>query len=214
MSNHGTASVSGAYIEFQAAVFKALPREIDDAVALDWAQNGEELTQFLSPLRRRRGETGDGSFLRLISEGESLVLDETDGTGLISCAADVFPGGIDPDFVNWSANEPSGPTRRTPVAVYELSRDATFAQMLGSASDDPNRPCLAQSQIVGFVKKYRSWLRTDGYGTFFLFKSAGEFFVAYVRFIGREGLYVGVLRFGHDYVWNAEFRRRIVLPQL
>ncbi|MEK7125292.1 MAG: hypothetical protein AAB880_00040 [Patescibacteria group bacterium] len=152
--------------------------------------------------------------LRLISGRETLVIDETDGTELIFAAKDMFPGGIDPDFVRWGANEASGPAPATPVAVHELACNATFAQMFGSIPADPNRLCFTQSQILGFVKKHRNWLRTDGYGTFFLFKSQGELFVAGVLFRGRGALDAFVHRFECGSVWFAEYRHRIVLPQL
>lgn len=48
MSQRGTASVSGAYLEFQAAVLKALPRDIPVELALEWANNGEALARVLS----------------------------------------------------------------------------------------------------------------------------------------------------------------------
>ena len=48
MTNHGTASqVTGSYVEFQAAVLRALPRDIDSDVALGWTQNGESLARVL-----------------------------------------------------------------------------------------------------------------------------------------------------------------------
>ncbi|MBU1015223.1 hypothetical protein KKI17_02190 [Patescibacteria group bacterium] len=47
MPERGTASVSGAYVELQAAVLKALPRDIEDDLALNWARNGEALTTML-----------------------------------------------------------------------------------------------------------------------------------------------------------------------
>jgi hypothetical protein len=52
MPKHGTAPVvGGAYIEFQAAVLRSLPRRISDRTALIWAHNeGERLRQFLSIL--------------------------------------------------------------------------------------------------------------------------------------------------------------------
>lgn len=43
MTKHGTASVTGNYVEFQAAVLRALPRDIDSEVALEWANNGLRL---------------------------------------------------------------------------------------------------------------------------------------------------------------------------
>ncbi|OGZ41382.1 MAG: hypothetical protein A3C80_02625 [Candidatus Ryanbacteria bacterium RIFCSPHIGHO2_02_FULL_45_43] len=45
---HGTISyVTGSYIEFQAAVLRALPRDIDSNVAHGWTQNGESLARVL-----------------------------------------------------------------------------------------------------------------------------------------------------------------------
>lgn len=150
------------------------------------------------------------AILRLISGGETLVLDETDGIETIPTSEGVF-GYIDRDFKNWCADEASGPTPKTPVAVHELARDATFSQMFGS---NPGAFCLTQSQILGFVKKYWNWLRKDGYATFFLFRSKGELFVAAVSFIDRGRLRASVSRFADDFVWRAGRRHRLVLPQL
>lgn len=50
MPQRGTASVTGAYLEFQAAVLKALPRELKDELALAWAKNGEALEKVLHSL--------------------------------------------------------------------------------------------------------------------------------------------------------------------
>jgi hypothetical protein len=48
MVTHGTVlSVRGPYVELQAAVLKALPRDIDDDLALSWANNGEALARGL-----------------------------------------------------------------------------------------------------------------------------------------------------------------------
>ncbi len=152
--------------------------------------------------------------LRLVSGGQALVLDETDGTDVIPGAKDLFPAYIDSNFVGWGADEASGPTPERPVKVYELARDVTFAQMFGSVSTDHGRLCLTQSQIIGFVRKYYKWIRTNGYGTFFLFKSSGELFVASVGLNGSEWFGVSVSRFGRVSTWSAGYGRRVVLPQL
>jgi len=48
MKNHGTTpQITGIYAEFQAAVIKALPRDIDQDVALGWTKNGETLARIL-----------------------------------------------------------------------------------------------------------------------------------------------------------------------
>ena len=48
MSKHGTALSVGQFAEFSAAVLKALPRNIDPEVALDWARNGASLSGALA----------------------------------------------------------------------------------------------------------------------------------------------------------------------
>ena len=50
MAHRGTASISGAYVEFQVAILKALPRDISDDVALALAKDGDGLTLFLAGL--------------------------------------------------------------------------------------------------------------------------------------------------------------------
>lgn len=150
-------------------------------------------------------------FLRLISGDTKIILGATDGKAVISQASKVFDGWIDPDFVNYGADEASGPTPETPVAVHEMVKDATFEQMFGVES---GKHCLTQSQIIRFVEKHRIWLCTDGYGTFFLFRSKGKLFVARV-FVGDYGrLMVYVSRFAYDRVWSAGYRYRVVVPQL
>lgn len=50
MASHGTASqlkVDGAYVEFQLAVLRALPRDIDQDVADGWRNNGQNLAKVL-----------------------------------------------------------------------------------------------------------------------------------------------------------------------
>ena len=73
---------------------------------------------------------------------------------------------------------------------------------------------FSQHQIKNFVKKHRNWLRTDGYATFFLFESHGNFFVADVSFHSDGRFRVRVRKLGSDDVWGAEFRRRVVVPQV
>ena len=152
-------------------------------------------------------------FLRVISGGESLVIDSADGSELLAEADDVFTY-IDSDFRNWDADEPGPATEQTAVCVYEMAKDATFAQMFGSLAPDVAKLCLAQAQIKGFVSKHRQWLRSDGYATFFLFKSHSHFFVARVRVRSDGRLRVYVYRFEYSCVWRAGHCRRVVVPQL
>ena len=153
------------------------------------------------------------SHLTCISFGKNIVIDETDGTETIAQAKDVFPSYIDSDFKNWNLDVPSAPTKKTKTQVFEMIKDGTFAQIFGSFGENLDRLCLTQGQIKVFCRDHADWLRTDGYGTFFLFKVGNEYFVAGVS-RGSGGLGVDVDRLSDDGVWDAEFQRRLVVPQL
>ena len=152
-------------------------------------------------------------YLKLISGGENIVIGPTDGKDIIAKAKDLFTGWIDPDFVNYGTNVECKPTKEVSVQVFEMIKDGTFAQIFGGFGENLDRLCLTQVQIIFFVRNHAKWLRTDGYGTFFLFKVGGEFFVAGVR-VGSDGLLVYVNRLAYGHVWFAEFRLRVVVPQL
>jgi hypothetical protein len=152
--------------------------------------------------------------VKLISGAETLELDKTDGKATIAKAKDTFPGYIDGNFEGWGCDVKSEPTGKTRVSVHEMVKDGTFAQIFGGMSDDLNSLCLTQPQIIHFVEKHKKWLRTDGYGTFFLFKVGEELFVADVGFGGYGRLEVSVLRFSYGNVWHAEYGHRVVVPQL
>ena len=160
-----------------------------------------------------QGVIDQGSVLKLISGDERLVIGPTDGSELLAEATDVFAY-IDPDFRNWGADEPGQSTEQAPVCVYEMAKDATFAQMFGSLALDAGKICLTQAQIKGFVSKHRQWLRSDGYAIFFLFRSHDQFFVARVGVCSDGKLGVNVSRFVDSNFWLAEDRRRLVVPQL
>lgn len=152
--------------------------------------------------------------LKLISGAETLTLSPTDGNEIIAEAGDLFKGYLDSDFVNWNTNVKGNPTEAQNVQVHEMTKDGTFKQIYGGLGTDLNALCLSQAQIIQFVKNHRKWLRTDGYGTFFLFKVGDEFFVAYV-FVHSDGsLDANVGRFSYGSVWFAVGRFRFVVPQL
>ncbi len=152
--------------------------------------------------------------VKLISGAEKLWLDETDGKQIIAKAKDTFLGWIDPDFKEYGTNVVSEPTGKACVEVHEMIKNGTFAQIFGGMATDLKSLCLTQPQIIQFVQKYPKWLRTGGYGTFFLFKVGGEFFVAFVSWRGGERLAVLARRLSHAGEWNANDRRRLVVPQL
>ena len=152
-------------------------------------------------------------FLKLISGNETLVIDNCDGSEGLANASDLFAW-IDSDFRNYGADQKGQATGETSVRVHEMTRNATFSQMFVSLNADMEKICLTPHQIKKFVKKYRNWLRIDGYATFFLFKLNNQFFVAGVSFDSDGKLRVYVDRFERDNVWRAEDRRRVVVPQL
>ncbi len=151
--------------------------------------------------------------LKLISGAETLTLDPTDGAEMISKRSDIFDGYIDSDFKNYGCNIKSQSTDAMNVQVHEMVEDGTFEKIYSSQGRELDSMCLTQGQIISFVQKYRNWLRTDGYGTFFLFKVDSKFFVAFVCFASGL-LFVRVLHLSYDGVWGAGRRRRFVLPQL
>src|ERR1700724_2308252 len=68
-----------------------------------------------------------------------------------------------------------------------------------------------QSQIKQFVKHNRDWLKKGGNGTFFLFRTGNEFFVAAAYFFtdGRLGVLLRSLSL--ERVFRAQKRHRLVV---
>jgi len=186
-----------------------LSKELSGEAGQEWLA---ELKNFL---RKENCWTGvvTKPILRLISGDYGLTIDAVDGSEILADAKDVFVGGIDPGFKNWGADEIGNPTAETPVDVHEMTKDAILSQMFGELNTDVRKLCFTQAQIKNFVKKYRNWLRADGYATFFLLKSKGNFFVADV--VDSDGeLFVNIRQLDDPGVWAAGYRRRVVVPQL
>ena len=160
------------------------------------------------------GDSKTTSYLKLISDGHVLSLPATNGKRTIAQADDVFTGYIDPDFMNWGLDVKQVPTPTMPVKVFEHVRDGTFVNIFDSVGRSYDSMAHTQNKIVVFCEKYRDWLRTEGYSTFFLFKEDEKFFVADVRFDDARRIYVIVENLSNDYVWYAKYRFRFVLPQL
>ncbi|MCL5733109.1 MAG: hypothetical protein M1334_00385 [Patescibacteria group bacterium] len=99
--------------------------------------------------------------LRLIS-GSELVINPTSGR-VIADANDVF-GYIGYNFRE-KADEAGKPTEETPVHIYEMTQDATLAQIFS----DPDKMTLTQGQIIEFVEKYPEWFRQNDYAATLFF---------------------------------------------
>lgn len=173
-----------------------------------------ELKKFLRKEPCWVGETiqKGNEFLHSLSAGQQVIIGATDGTENLADANDVFSS-IDSDLKNWGLNVKGKETTGTPVEVLEMVKNGNFQQIFGSFGRDLDSLCLTQHQIKRFVKDQKTWLRTDRYTTFFLFKENGEYFVArvYLSSGGVCGVYVSRLSCGD--VWGAVVRRRFVVPQ-
>lgn len=151
--------------------------------------------------------------LKQLSGVDELVIGTTTGKRTLAKAKNTFRSGIDSDFKNLGTDKAGIAKAETKVSVYELVSHARFAEMFNSLSTDLDKLCLTQDQIIEFCTNQPSWLRQDGYGTFFLFKINDEFFVCIVLVNG-DGLYARVDRFERDVLWRAEYAHRVVVPQL
>ena len=150
--------------------------------------------------------------LRRLFEDETITVAPCDGSRYIAKEKGVFKAYIEGLFASWGLDKCGKPTVATNVSVHQMIKDATFVQMFGSLGSDLDTLCLSQHQIVEFCEKHAARLRQEGYATFFLFKEGDQFYVADVR-VYLDGLRVRVDRFEYDYVWNAGFALRVVVPQ-
>ncbi|MCD8527772.1 MAG: hypothetical protein LRY41_00280, partial [Candidatus Pacebacteria bacterium] len=194
------------YVKFQHDMLERVLKGSVDPIALMNAQR---------PLIGQKANP----YLRLISGGETVTISTCKGgkNANIYHAKKTFPGYIDPDFNNCGINLPQPATEKTDVDVYEMyNKNADFRTLFGSLSSDLKSLAFeSQEQIETFCKENKQWLRTDGYGTFFLFTEEvdGEekFFIADVGF-SSGGLMVYVFHLSSDRVWAASAAHRIVVP--
>jgi hypothetical protein len=148
--------------------------------------------------------------LRPISGSKPLLLNSTDGQETLAGAAGLFRY-IDSNFEHWNCNTVGPPTKETAVEVHEIVSDCTFQQMFGSFDVTVDCLTLTQAQIKQFAKRYPDWLKKGGSGTFFLFKTGNEFFVAAVYFFVNGRLGVRVRRLTLERVFRAQKRHRVVV---
>ena len=149
-------------------------------------------------------------YLKLISGDKPLVLAPNDGEQTLAQATDIFRY-IDRNFVHWNCDTGGRATNETPVQVYEMAKDATFQEMFRGFGLAVSRLALSQAQIKQFLKRYPDWLKKGGFGTFFLFKAADQFFVAAVYLFSDGRFGVRVRRFALERVFRAEKRHRVVI---
>ena len=157
------------------------------------------------------------NLLNLLYENEKIIIPKLSGNKTIYESKVPFSFYLDYNFKDWGLNKKSRRTSEIEVKVYEAIKNATFKEMFTSLSNNLDSLCLTQHQIINFCFKYFQYLRRDGYATLFLLKKKNlfrkdEFFVVSVG-VGSGGLSVYVDHFDDTYVWDANCRRRLVLPK-
>ena len=115
---------------------------------------------------------------------------------------------IDSDFKNWNVDE-GVKTKVKKLEVKIQEKDFAFKDVFNTETD-----CVSQEQVIDWVKKNKNTLEKYICYFFLLKNSKGEFFVAHV-FVYEDGsLRAFVSRFGYGFVWGANHRFRVVVPQL
>lgn len=200
-------------VEFQEE-FSSLPTE--DA---QWAiMNGKEAAALSAKAIANRVKEGAKSvkslsILQLISGGEKIMIEAQGGKAYVFDAKKTFKSFIDGNFKNWGLNQFGPATAETLLDVSEMTSNGTFVQIFTGISSDFEKLVMTQAQIIRFCEKHSTWLRLEGYATFFLTKVNGKYFVVSV-YVYSDGLGVDVSRLEYDHVWDGECRRRVVVPQL
>lgn len=195
---------------------KELQKYLQNAVEGKFGIGSTEKSGVVNPfaLLKYTCDLVDGNkYLELISGSETLIIDKCDGKRIIPEATDVFVF-IDQYFHIWKANEAGHATPDMPVRVCRQKTGGTYADIFGSISRDEEKLCLTQDQIINFVIKYPRWIRADGKGTFFMFKSYGAFFVANVCSSLSDEFRVYVSKPGSNCHWTPEYHNHFVVPQI
>lgn len=137
------------------------------------------------------------------------TIDIKETTGKVTITQSKIFAYLDTDFKNWNTDVKEKPTKEIKGEIFDLDKNGTFQQMFDDFKVSFDKLCFTQSQILEIAKD----IEDDGYDYFFLFKVKEKFFVAGVnRHEGR--LEVSAYRLSYDFVWLAEDRLRVVVPQL
>lgn len=160
-------------------------------------------------------------YLKRIYENETITLGPTDGTLTVARVAEnLFPGGIDPRWIEWGLNVPAQPTGPMAVDVYEHIKEEFLPPILESVGYPKVNPGLTQHQIVDFCKAHQNKLRRqdmDWIWTIFPFRSGSKLVFAHVQ-RHSKGLAIGVRDpFSSKVKWDVlkpGYRIQFILPQL
>ena len=95
----------------------------------------------------------------------------------IAGAKDVFQVYLSPDFKKWGLDNKQKKTKKTTTNTYIVVKNANFSQIFNSLSNDLDKLCLTQSQVISFCKN--TYLKQD-YPIFFLIKENEKYFIVSV----------------------------------
>ena len=159
----------------------------------------------------------DSTYVKRIFVGQEITIGPTSGKENIVHANDVFHW-IHPDFEKYGCDVPEEPTKKIPVACFDIVRGGTSTQIFKSFGKKLDRLCFTQNQIKIFVKEHPDLIRIGSPGThatLFLFKKQHQFFLAQVGFRD-EGFSIRPFSLSDDFVWDATFHSQygIVIPKL
>ena len=143
------------------------------------------------------------------AQNDNIVcLAATDGQATIAGASDVFAVYIDPRFDK--IKNAQAATLSVDVQVRDIKSDGTIQEIFCAVSENLDQLCLTQSQIKEFCKNHAARLRSNGLATFFLSKEKGRYFVTEVYGFD-NALHARYLPLFDPYVWNGEYRHKIVV---
>jgi hypothetical protein len=160
--------------------------------------------------------------LRSISGDEKLTIRALDGRFIIVQAKNIFRANIDPHFIQWRLSKLGIATPEISVRVYEMIKDASFADIFNSLPGTLEQKWLTQNQVIEFCAVWPDWLRSGGFATMFLCKNDESQPIDEANpqnnlmEVGvsakTDGLSAVVNHFDYTYVWAAKYRRRVVVP--
>lgn len=153
----------------------------------------------------------DTTHLRFV---EAVELMGTSGSSIFVKAKDKFPVFFDQDFFRWGTDVAGPDTGPATALVYEMTKDGNLENLFSSLGPDWQKRLPTQGQAIAFCEYHLDSLRQDGYGTFFPFRVEGvdEVFVARVHLDAGQ-LKVLCFWLSYDKVWDAGYRRRVVVLQ-
>jgi hypothetical protein len=186
------------YVEFQVAVLRALPRDIDPDIALGWTQNGESLARVLREALTSDGKPAGNAYPLSVDYGRSV--------------GDAVGGGYY-DWASTSITSKNFPTKRqgvaeVPVELIHFNRDISTDKALRELDRMGFRPAEIH-ELLAFGEKYPEvqlefpvvalasvW--QDRYG------------FRYVSYLGRSGSERGLYLYRIEDDWDGIARFAVV----